>query len=449
MDLETYEKLLTYLSTLILPTTVPAEKQRTFRRLATNYIVRGPFLYRKNRQSPNNPLRVVTQQDVELVLRAFHEDSFGGHFGVKRTFQKIAERYFWPDMQKHVHDFVQSCDACQRRGPQVKRPEPMYPLKVEGPFDRIGIDVVGPLPRTKNGNQFIIVATDYLTKWPEAKPTTDQKAVTAASFLYDHVFTRHGAPKELLSDRGRTFINQTLDELCGQWKVQQTFSTAYHPQTNGLVERYNKTLVETLAKLCLKKPQEWDEMIPAALFAYRTARHETTKRTPFFMMYGREATYPAETVVTTYPTGHSERRRKSSEADQLLQRTLQLYDLMEARDEARRRIEQEQQRQKQRHDQSVRLTTFVVNDLVLRHETAKAQTHSYKLEPKWSGPYRIQAVLGNGVYRLAELNGKVGNVPVNAKRLKLYHQRVEMEPRVIIDMPAPQLALYNNPWTVI
>jgi len=305
MDQVTYEQLLTYLSTLVLPNSIPLDRHKHFRRLASFYIVRGSFLYRRNRQTPNRPLRVVLTKDVELVLRAFHEDPFAGHFGVARTLQKIAERYFWPDMAKQVHDFVKTCDVCQRRGPPPKRPEPLYPLNVGEPFDRIGIDVVGPLPITASGNRFIIVATDYLTKWPEAKATPDYTAPTTADFLYE-MFTRHGTPKELLSDRGSNFMSQAIEALCNKWEVQQTFSSAYHPQTNGLVERFNKTLGETLAKLCLKRPQDWDELIPAALFAYRTARHETTKRTPFYMMYGREATYPVETLIETYPREHHE-----------------------------------------------------------------------------------------------------------------------------------------------
>ena len=125
----------------------------------------------------------MTKKHVELVLRALHEDPFAGHFGIQGTYQKIADRYYWPDMQKQIRDFVQSCDICQRREPIVKRPEPMYPLKVGGPFERVGIDMMGPLPETARRNKYIIVATDYLTKWPEAQATSDQTAVTAASFF--------------------------------------------------------------------------------------------------------------------------------------------------------------------------------------------------------------------------------------------------------------------------
>ena len=153
-------------------------------------------------------------KDVETILRAFHEDPFAGHFGTKRTYQKIAECYYWPDMQKHIYDFVQMCDACQRHGPPHRRPEPLYPLKVGGPFERVCIDMVGPLPITAKGNRFILVATNYLTKWPEARPIPDATAVTAADFVYEQIISQHGAPKELLFDRGTNFLNQTMAEMC-------------------------------------------------------------------------------------------------------------------------------------------------------------------------------------------------------------------------------------------
>jgi hypothetical protein len=444
MDPVTYEQLVTYLSTLILPLTIPKDRQRSFKLSSSHYLVRGTFLYRKNKQNPDRPLRVVLMKDVELVLRALHEDPFAGHFGVKRTYQKVAERYFWPDMRKHVYDFVKTCDACQRRGPPPARPEPLYPLSVGEPFERIGIDMVGPLPETATGNKFIIVATDYLTKWPEARPAIDTTAATAAGFLYEDILSRHGAPKELLSDRGRTFLNQTLAELCKRWQVRQAFASAYHPQTNGLVERYNKTLVETLAKLCLLRPQDWDRMVPAALFAYRTAKHETTKQTPFFLLYGKEATYPIETIVATYPQESNHQPLECPDADQLVQRALRLYDLGEARSSAWVNIERDQQKQQQRYNRKVQQQTYRVNDEVLRYDSALAKTHSGKLVAKWVGPFRIHSVLGKGVYWLEQRDGSLDERPVNAKRLKLYYRRTPWVPHVIIDTPAPFLALTEN-----
>ena len=150
-------------------------------------------------------------------------------------------------MFEDIRTYVQSCEECQRRG-KPTRTEPLHPIKVGQPFDRIGMDIVGPLPTTERGNKYIVVATDYLTKWPEARALTNAKAASVVPFFYEDIICRHGCPKVLLTDRGTHFVNEMLDSLCDQLGVKHKLSSAYHPQTNGLVERFNRTLCETLAK---------------------------------------------------------------------------------------------------------------------------------------------------------------------------------------------------------
>jgi hypothetical protein len=229
--------------------------------------------------------------------------------------------------------------------------------------------------------------------------------------------------------------------LCKRWETKQVFASAYHPQTNGLVERFNKTLVETLAKLCMRQPRDWDELIPAALFAYHTAKQETTRQTPFRLLYGREAAYPIETVIEPYPRETVGQHQEFPDSDVIFHRALQLYDLEEDQSNARHLTEQEQLRQAKRYNQAVRPQGFLVDDLVLLYDSARAGTHTGKLEPKWKGPYRVATVVGKGVYRLTELNGEPLDKPMNARRLKLYKQRATWDPRVIIDTPAPFLAI--------
>jgi len=96
------------------------------------------------------------------------------------------------------------------------------------------MDFVGPLPETARGNKYIIVAMDYLTKWPEAKALPDAKALSATNFFYEDIICRHGCPKVLLTDRGTHFVNELLDALCQQLGTKHSLSIAYHPQTNGL-----------------------------------------------------------------------------------------------------------------------------------------------------------------------------------------------------------------------
>ena len=192
-------------------------------------------------------MKVVKINEVNIILYNLHSDSLAGHFALEETYRRVKVRYYWPQMYDDVWRYVQTCDECQRKG-KNKRTEPLHSIKVGQPFDRIGMDIVGPLPTTNKGNKYIVVATDYLTKWPEARALTNAKASSVVPFFYENIICRHGCPKELLTDRGTHFVNQMLDSLCEELGVKHKLTTAYHPQTNGLVKRFNRTLCKILAK---------------------------------------------------------------------------------------------------------------------------------------------------------------------------------------------------------
>ena len=293
MDSNTYFSLLQYLTDFTFPENLLPNQQALIKRKARFYIIINGLLYKKNKENPQRPFKVVKQSELREILHHTHSDPLAGHFSLEETYRRIKLRFYWPQMYDDVRRYVQSCDECQKRG-KNKRTEPLHPIKVGQPFDRVGMDIVGPLPKTKNGNLYIVVATEYLTKWPEARAIPDAKASSVISFFYEDIICRHGCPKEILTDRGTHFVNEMLDSLCSKLGVKHRLSTAYHPQTNGLVERFNKTLCETLAKFANENKDDWDLYIPSALFAYRTKRHSTTKHEPFYLTYGRDVTLPVE-----------------------------------------------------------------------------------------------------------------------------------------------------------
>ena len=172
-------------------------------------------------------------------------------------------------MTAAIDSYVQTCDTCQRVNKKLEKPAAtLHPISVDSPWHRIGIDLIGPLPRTALGNIYIITCTDFFTKWPEASAIADKAALTVASFLFK-LITRHGSPVIIQSDQGREFVNQVNDHLFKLSGVQHRISAAYHPQTNGLDERFNQTLVNALTKMTAEKPDEWDQYIDPILFAYR------------------------------------------------------------------------------------------------------------------------------------------------------------------------------------
>ena len=128
----------------------------------------------------------------------------------------------------------------------------------------------------------------------EAQAISDMKATTIAKFIYEDIICRHGCPQELLSDQVTSFCNELVDALCTIMEIKHKLASAYHPQTNGLTERFNHTLCTTLAKYASDQPENWDAYIPAALFAYRTIPQATTKYEPFQLVYGRKAKLPID-----------------------------------------------------------------------------------------------------------------------------------------------------------
>jgi len=180
-------------------------------------------------------LKVIQKHEVEPILYLMHNHPIGVYLGTDKMFEKIRDKYFWPQMYQHIKNYVQTCDTCQKRG-KYQTLRPLQPIPVEVPFHRIGIDFVGPLPIIAQQNKYIIVATDYMTKWLEAKAVPKADAKNTVDFIYEDIICRHGCPSFLLSDRGTHFNNELVKTLTQKFEIKHLLSTPYYPQTNGLVE---------------------------------------------------------------------------------------------------------------------------------------------------------------------------------------------------------------------
>jgi Integrase zinc binding domain/Integrase core domain len=362
------------------------------------------------RRKDDTLLRILKEGEIEPILFMTHDHPTAGHFGIEATYNKISQHYYWKGMKKDIEEYIKSCDRCQRRGNKGGE-EFLNPIEVGKAFDKIGIDFVGPLKRSNKGNKYILVITDYLTKWPEAKALREATAEKVAEVLYKEIICRHGCPKIIQSDRGTHFNNKLIKQLCDKFRIKQQLSSPYHPQSNGLVERFNRTLCEALAKT-LENEKQWDEYIDPVLFAYRTNKHSTTKQTPFYMMYGREATIPIEEVEVI-----SEEREDNAET--ILRRLYEIIKLEEKRDEIIEIIKEAQSKQKERYDKGVKQVKFKIDEEVL----LKDEQQNNKLMSKWKGPYKVHKDNGKGAYKLRNQEGRVLKASQNVKRLKRYNRR--------------------------
>lgn len=176
-----------------------------------------------------------------------------------------------------------------KKSPKNRPKAPLLPITVEGPFHCLGVDAVGPLPLTKSGNRYIIVFTEYLTRWPMAFAVPSIDAPVVADLFIKEVVSRHGAPRILLSDRGAEFL-----KVCRLVNTEKVNTTAFHPACNGLTERFNQSLINSLSHYVSASHDNWDTFIPAALFAYRISPSEVTGESPFFLLFGRQPRTPTD-----------------------------------------------------------------------------------------------------------------------------------------------------------
>ena len=223
-----------------------------------------------------------------VVLQTAHSIPLGGHLGRRKTAARIIRRFYWPTLFRDVADFCRSCDRCQKAGHKRASRAPMIPLPIiEEPFQRIAMDIVGPLPRSCAGHRYVLVVCDYATRYPEAIPMEIVDAESVADELVN-MFARVRIPQEILTDQGTNFTSQLLAEIYRLLHVDALRTSPYHPQTDGLVERFNGTLKEMLKKTASADGKDWDKLLPYVLFAYWEVPQESTGFSPFELLYGRE-----------------------------------------------------------------------------------------------------------------------------------------------------------------
>src|SRR4051812_10657764 len=236
MNCEKYEELVDFIKGNISQEW-NREKVKKLTKESESFEEKFGILYKKRLNE--SKVRVLKEDEIDSVIYMTHSHPTGGHLGKDTVYKKINERFWWKGMYRDIEEYIKRSDSCQRRGNKGGIGY-LNPIKVGEPFERIGIDFVGPLERTRKGNKYILVMTDYLTKWPEAEAMRETSAKNVVEFIYKRVICVHGCPKVIMSDnRGTHFRNKLVEELCEKFKIRHKLSSPYHPQTNGLVERFN------------------------------------------------------------------------------------------------------------------------------------------------------------------------------------------------------------------
>jgi len=191
---------------------------------------------------------VLPLQCRKIVLKLAHEIPLSGHLGKEKTSRRVLQRFYWPTLYRDVSEFCKTCGVCQKASRYKGKKAPLIPLPIiDVPFKRIAMDIVGPLPRSRSGYPYILVVCDYATRYPEAVAIKSIEAGRIAEELIK-LFARVGVPEEILTDQGSNFTSSLLAELYRMLHVHPIRTSPYHPQTDGLVERFNQTLKSMLRK---------------------------------------------------------------------------------------------------------------------------------------------------------------------------------------------------------
>jgi hypothetical protein len=192
-------------------------------------------------------------------------------------------------------NWLKACKNCAMKKAPVPARAPLQPInEAKFPFDMLGVDILGPLTETKDGHKYILVFTDYLSRWAEAFALKRIDSKSIAKIFLDEIVCKYSAPATLLSDQGAQFMSFLMKEVCELLKTRKLNTTAYHPQCNGLTERFNATLCQLLAMFSNEGQTDWDQFIAVALFAYNTSVQQTTELSPFEVLFGRPPRLPCE-----------------------------------------------------------------------------------------------------------------------------------------------------------
>lgn len=426
-----------YLNSLDYPKDISKDTINFIKSQGKNYIVINKLLHRQGSNSNLFQPRMVlfNKENQEGAIWANHTHPLGGHFAYKTTYNKISSRYYWPKMGVQIREYISKCPHCQKEGkPSIQ--EQLNPISVTAePFSQLGIDIKH-VSTSRGGHRYIVAAICYLTKWVEAEPLRVQNSSEIALFIYNRIITTHGCPKIIISDNGKPFVSALIESVCSRFGIIHKTSSPYHPEANGLIERFNRTLGQVLRKRPDVERKDWHIYLPAVLYAYRTMKQETTKYTPFQLTYGRDSYSPFDRYLQkameelTIQDGNENPLELPD--DQLIEDEKlkflvdhQITQLQRIRNDAFESIKQSQEVQKKAIDRKILAKgkllkpQFELGDLVEVYKSYLQNSWSGKLEDQYEGVYSISQESHKGTYKIKNIETGLEKL-VHGNKLKIY-----------------------------
>ena len=226
--------------------------------------------------------QIVTPKEVRSrILAILHNSPTGAHLGQKQTLHKVRYRFYWTGYKEQVIRWCKRCDVCAQSKLGHKRTRAQLGwVAVAAPLERIAVDIMGPIPEIDDGNKYILVLGDYLSKWTEAYALKNHISQTVADIIMEQFISRFGVPRSLRSDQGPEFKFDLIAELCKLLHINKTCTVPYNPKSDGLIERTNWAVIQMLTTLINEARNDWDNLLPFVMMAYRSSVHESTKAHP-------------------------------------------------------------------------------------------------------------------------------------------------------------------------
>ena len=338
--------------------------------------------------------QVVLPRSLRVrIMRELHDSPLGGHRGIRKTFASLQRRVYWPGQRSDTQRWCRTCLICQQtKASNTRRRFPLQQRLPGFPLERVAMDVIGPIrPPSKNGNSYILVVEDYFSKFVEAYPLSDHTAQSVADVFVTEWVARYGSCLELHTDQGPEFESQLFKRVLDLLGVKKTRTAPYRPQSDGLVERVNRSLKSLLMAYVGQDYENWDEYLPYVMIAYRSSVHDSTGCTPNLLFLNRECNLPVDFLVRppegvdvpSCPVEYVEWMRETALYSAELVRTHQKKALVT---------------QKRNYDAKACVRTFEVGDLVWREYKPQAAKH--KFAPVWKGPYVVEERVGDVNYRI-------------------------------------------------
>ena len=279
-------EILTYIKT----GTLPKEEQRAHKMAAQANLfgIENDVLYFIDPKRRLRKRAVVPDHLKERLIKSVHGGPLAGHFSNNRLYNLLVRSWWWDGMYTDVAKHCRNCPQCAfaSGAGSVGRP-PLQPIPVQRPFQIVGVDIMDLL-KTERGNKHVLLFQDFLTKWPMVYPMPDQKTKRIVQLLVEEFIPLFGIPEALLSDRGTNLLSYLTRDVCSLLGIEKLNTTAYHPQYNGLTERFNRTLKTMLRKQAATYGLQWDKYIYGVLWAYRNTPHEATLEKPSFLLFGMD-----------------------------------------------------------------------------------------------------------------------------------------------------------------